>query len=208
MRRLLRTTRRLVVGLVSLALVGFAALVAIPTLLGFQTYVITTGSMAGTADPGSLVLAETVAVEDLAVGDVITYVPPADTGIGHPVTHRLTSIERQEDGTRLMVTKGDANAADDPWDFVLDGAVQPRMAAAVPYAGFPLLWLADRTARTFAIGLPAAIIALGALVDAVRAWRDPVEAEEEDPTDTSADGGGDGDDHELLADASAGPGRR
>lgn len=179
--RVILLARRLIVAVVALSLTGFAALVGIPTLLGYQTYVITTGSMAGTADPGSLVISEPVPVAELEVGDVITYVPPPGTGIDHLVTHRIASIEDQAEGGRLMVTRGDANAADDPWEFVLDDAVQARMSVAVPLAGHPLLWMQDRTTRMLAIGLPAALIALAAVVDVVRIWRDPLDDEDVTP---------------------------
>ena len=48
----------------------------------------------------------------------------------------------------------------DPWKFKLDHSTQARVAFAVPYAGYPFLWLADRDSRMLAIGLPAGLIAL------------------------------------------------
>ena len=75
--------------------------VLVPALLGFQRYVITSGSMSGTYDRGSLVLDEVVPVGDLRVGDVITYTPPAGfTGVD-VISYRATDgIDRDACGRR------------------------------------------------------------------------------------------------------------
>ena len=72
---------------------GVAALMFVPGVLGFDRYVITGGSMSGTFERGALVFERQVPVADLRVGDVITYLPPADSGVTELVTHRISSIE-------------------------------------------------------------------------------------------------------------------
>ena len=138
----------------------------LPALFGLQRYVITGGSMEGTYDIGSVVFEEDVPVADLAVGDVITYVPPAESGIDTLVTHRVVSI----DGTTFR-TQGDANPDVDPWTFELTAPTQNRVAASVPYVGYVFIALGDRSTRMLLIGLPAAIIALASLVELLRALR-------------------------------------
>jgi signal peptidase len=148
---------------------GSAAFVA-PSLMGYERYVITTGSMTGTYDPGSIVFDEKVPTEQLAVGDAITYQPPAVSGIDQVITHRIVSIDRT--GTAPVYrTKGDANPQRDPWTFQLSQPVQPRVSYSVPYAGHVFLALADRHTRMLFIGIPAALIALLSLVEVARALR-------------------------------------
>ena len=149
-------------GLVMLVALAFL----LPSLMGLQRYVIMGGSMEGTYDLGSVVFEEVVPVEDLRVGDVITYVPPAESGIDTLVTHRIPEI----DGADFR-TQGDANPAVDPWTFQLTAATQPRVVAHVPYVGFAFMALADRGTRMALIGLPAALIALWSLVELARALR-------------------------------------
>src|SRR5688500_19153781 len=92
----------------------FGALLVLPAALGWQRYVIVSGSMTGSYDRGSLVLDEVVPVAELKTGDVITYRPPAGAGPDGLVTHRIASISRGEDGTRVFRTTGDPNETADP----------------------------------------------------------------------------------------------
>ena len=66
-----------------------------PSLLGWERYVIVSGSMTGTYDRGSLVFDEVVPVKSLKVGDVVTYKPPLRAGPKGLVTHRIHSIGRE-----------------------------------------------------------------------------------------------------------------
>ena len=56
---------------------------------GFQRYVITSGSMTGTYDRGSLVFDRVVPTSSLREGDVITFTPPARPGRSRHPPHRL-----------------------------------------------------------------------------------------------------------------------
>ncbi len=150
----------------------------LPSMMGLQRYVIMGGSMAGTYDLGSVVFEEVVPVSELRVGDVITYVPPADSGITTLVTHRITAI----DGGQFR-TQGDANPGVDPWTFELTAATQPRVVAHVPYVGFAFMALADRGTRMAVIGIPAGIIALLSLLELVRALRPARPREADLPVD-------------------------
>ncbi|WP_164234595.1 signal peptidase I [Microbacterium hydrocarbonoxydans] len=154
---------------------GVAALMLVPGVLGLDRYVITGGSMSGTFERGALVFEKQVAVEDLRVGDVITYLPPEGSGVTELVTHRITSITEPAEagGPRVLKTQGDANASEDPWDFTLAGAVQPRVEGWIPEAGWVFIALSDPIVRMLAIGVPAAVIALLFLRDLLRETRRP-----------------------------------
>lgn len=72
-----------------------------PTIFGFSSAVVLTGSMSGTIEPDDLII--THKQSDYMVGDIVMYQTD-----GTPVTHRI--ISENEKGYR---TKGDANNADD-----------------------------------------------------------------------------------------------
>jgi signal peptidase len=157
---------------VSLAAVAFV----LPSGLGFQRYVITGGSMTGTYDKGSVVFEREVPASDLAVGDVITYQPPAASGVTTLVTHRVIRVKHDAQGRQVLRTQGDANPDPDPWRFSLTSQEQPVVAFSVPYVGYALIALADRDTRMLVIGLPAGLVALlslGQLVAALRSRPDP-----------------------------------
>jgi signal peptidase len=165
--RLFGIVTNLVLAAVTLAAVGYLA----PSLLGYDRYVITGGSMSGTFEKGSVAFERQVPVEDLAVGDVITYLPPPDSGVTNLVTHRIVSVRTKADGARVFHTQGDANADPDPWKFTLTEGSQPTVQFTVPQVGFVLIALADRHTRMLVIGIPAALIALLSLVELAGALR-------------------------------------
>jgi signal peptidase len=141
------------------ACLGLAGLMLLPGLLGYQRYVITSGSMTGTYDRGSIVFDNVVPISDLHVGDAITYTPPAGSGPSGRITHRIVWIGSDQFGRRALRTQGDANESADPWTFTLDGPTQARVSFHVPYVGYVLSALAIRQARMLLIGLPALLIA-------------------------------------------------
>lgn len=141
--------------------VGYLA----PSLFGYERYVITGGSMSGTFEKGSIAFEKRVPVEDVAVGDVITYLPPADSGTHHLVTHRVIADTVLPTGQRQLQTQGDANPDPDPWTFTLTGSTQPVVRTTVPLVGWVFVALADRETRMIAIGVPAGLIALASLIE-------------------------------------------
>ena len=142
-------------------LIGLALVV--PSLLGYERYVIVSGSMTGTYDRGSVVVDEVVPVSDLRVGDVITYRPPAGAGPSGWSRTGSQAIGRDPQGRRLFRTRGDANPSADPWTFTLGKPTQARVVAGVPWIGFGLAALSDRRVRLLVVGLPALIIACSVL---------------------------------------------
>ena len=156
-----RRLGRVIFALVVAAGFFLGALLIAPGLLGWERYVIVSGSMTGTYDRGSLVFDEVVPVKSLKVGDVITYKPPRGSGPEGLVTHRISSIGKDpKNGARVFRTKGDANKSADPWTFVLPDKRQARVVAGIPHVGFALAALAQRQFRMLIVGVPAALIAL------------------------------------------------
>ena len=146
------------------ACLGLAGLMLLPGVLGYQRYVITSGSMTGTYDRGSVVFDKVVPVDELHVGDAITYTPPPGSGPSGRITHRIVWIGSDKFGRHVIRTKGDANETADPWTFTLDGPTQARVAFHVPYVGYVLALLAMRQARMILIGVPALLVALAVIV--------------------------------------------
>ena len=165
--------RRLGSALLVLTMVAgilFGLFLIVPSLMGWERYVIVSGSMTGTYDRGSIVFDEVVPVTSLKKGDVITYRPPRGAGPEHLVTHRIHSIGRDPKAKApVFRTKGDANKVADPWTFTLPDKNQARVVTGAPYMGFVLAALAERRFRMVLVGVPALLIALIVLGGL---WRD------------------------------------
>jgi len=163
-----------------------AAAVLLPALFGVERYAITSGSMTGTYDRGSIVYAKEVPTSSLRVGDVITYSPPQAVGDGELITHRIAWIGHDRFGERVYRTKGDANPVADPWRFTLERPTQARAAFHVPYVGYLLAALAVRDVRMLLIGLPALLIAGGILMTLWRRAGEELRRREESMQGTGA----------------------
>jgi signal peptidase len=116
-----------------LLVIGLAAvLIVVPKVTGSIPLTVLTSSMEPGFPPGTLIIVRPVAVEDLVLGDVITY--QMETGKPGVVTHRVIAIKMTA-GERTFVTKGDNNGAADA-TAVLEGQIQGRLWYSVPLIGY------------------------------------------------------------------------
>jgi signal peptidase len=99
---------RWVAGLVLTAVVVvMVGVLLVPRALGLTPYVVTSGSMRPTFDPGAVVLAKEVPQAELRVGDIVTFQTPHDVTT-HRIVQRYTA---QGDTSEALYfkTQGDAN---------------------------------------------------------------------------------------------------
>lgn len=138
--RVFKVIGNLLIGLIILACLP----VAVPKLLGIQTYNVISGSMEPSISVGSIVYVKNAEFDELAEGDVIAFESGASV-----VTHRITSIDSQ---SKLITTKGDAN---DTEDFVPVAYVNVigRVVAHVPFLGYIASWLSEITGKVIAVML-------------------------------------------------------
>ena len=154
----MRALRRTLAVLLPTVAFGLAALMVVPGVFGYERYVITSGSMTGAYDRGSVVFDEIVPVASLRAGDVITFaapVPPHEL-----VTHRIASIRADRDGRPAITTRGDANPIADAWTLTPNAPRITRVAGSIPKIGYVLAALTLPTVRLLGIALPAGLIAL------------------------------------------------
>ena len=171
MRRSFRTIARVTAALVAGAVVTFVAGYAALLAAGFKPVVVYSGSMQPTLGVGSLAVDRVVPASSVHVGDVITFNDPYSKG--RLITHRVARIVPTEQGLAYR-TKGDANAARDPWAIRLDDHVG-RVAFDVPLAGYLLYYSHAREIRALLL----TVFAVSVLVAALRRiWRsEPAPAE-------------------------------
>lgn len=102
------------------------ALICIPYLFKYKPLVVLTGSMEPTFKTGSIIYYKSVPINDIKVGDVITFKMGDSL-----VSHRVYSIDNN-----LFKTKGDANNAVDASEVKANDIVGRDAKFSIPYLGF------------------------------------------------------------------------
>jgi signal peptidase len=119
----------------ALALVAVVLIFSfIPTLFGYEHFIVVGGSMGRAMPVGSLAITRLVDVRTITVGDIVSY----RTKNGARITHRVLDFG-ERDGHRVFHTKGDTNATPDPEPLILNGEVA-KVDWVLPYVGFAIGW--------------------------------------------------------------------
>jgi signal peptidase I len=120
---------------------GFVALVAalgavtlvVPAAVGATPLAVLTPSMEPTLPVGTLVVVKPTPVQEIRLGDVITYqIKPGEPAV---VTHRVVEVRSISTGDIEFLTKGDNNDATDP-TVVTAPQLKGKVWYSVPLAGF------------------------------------------------------------------------
>jgi len=109
-----------------------AVMIVIPRIGGAATYTVMTGSMRPNFSPGEFIVVKTVPFDQIRAGDVVTY--QLESGKPEVVTHRVVGVESKVDGSKRLITRGDANNADD--DPVRSEQVRGRLWYSLPWLGY------------------------------------------------------------------------
>ena len=109
-----------------------------PSVLGITPMVVQSGSMSGNAEDhievGDLIFISKAEADKLKVGDIISFMEEKLV-----ITHRITAIEKDEQGKLLFTTKGDANNVEDSFpvsEEQLVGIYRFRLAGVGDFAMF------------------------------------------------------------------------
>jgi signal peptidase len=145
--KVLQVFRWLILGPVT-ALVAFGTTLLIltafsdsgrPRIFGLEMFVVTSGSMQPSIEPGDVVMVDTGA-DRHRVGDVITFRPQDDSTLY--VTHRVVAVTGGDGVTTEYLTKGDANP-DRDFEPVVANQVVGSVSAVFPFIGRVVLGLRD-----------------------------------------------------------------
>ncbi|MFC0682303.1 signal peptidase I [Lysobacter korlensis] len=120
-------------GFVSLVAALGAVTLIVPAVAGATPLAVLTPSMEPTLPVGTLVVVKPTPVQDVRLGDVITYqIKPGDPTL---VTHRVVEVRSISTGDIEFLTKGDNNDATDP-TVVTAPQLKGKVWYSVPLAGF------------------------------------------------------------------------
>ena len=121
-------------GAVLLVVIALALIViVVPKAAGATPLTVLTSSMEPGLPPGTLVVVRPTHVDDLAIGDVVTYqIQPGEPAV---VTHRIIALNASTGGDRSFTLQGDNNSAPDA-EPVLAEQIQGSVWYAVPLVGY------------------------------------------------------------------------
>ncbi len=146
-----------------------------PSAFGFTSMIVLSGSMSGDADDhievGDMIFTRTVNPDELAVGDVITFMENGKT----TVTHRIIGIN--EDGT--FKTQGDANNSEDQLPVHKDNVIG-KFWFRIPKLGDAAMFAQTPTGMLVVIGVPLVLyLLLDMVLRARQNKKDKQKADEE-----------------------------
>jgi signal peptidase I len=160
-----RHAARAVAGIATWLFLGLAVLVLATVTLGprlglFQVETVLSGSMEPLFEPGDLLVVVPEPLKDVRAGQVLSFHAPTPD---HQVeTHRVVRVIHPG-AHPIILTKGDANSAPDPWRARLHGTTAWRMVGVVPKAGSVIRTLREPWVHVIAVLLVPLLLAAVAL---------------------------------------------
>ena len=124
----------------------------LPGVLGVKPAVVLSGSMDPAIQVGDLIFVNDCDPAALKEGDVVCYLSS-----GKAITHRIVSIAEGDDGQPRLVTKGDANNAEDRLAVSFDQVQGQWSGARVPGLGNAILFMQTPAGMILFIVCPLAL---------------------------------------------------
>ncbi|MEF8819731.1 MAG: signal peptidase I [Haloferacaceae archaeon] len=175
---------------VLLVLVSPVVAYAVPQTIGAsESYVVLSGSMEPALQTGGVIYVYERSPEKIEEGDIITFnVEGARTDV---TTHRVVDTV-QRDGTRMFVTKGDANEDRDPVPVPPDAVIgvvpeQFGILAHVPFVGHLLLFAQSQQGIILLVFVPAGLLVVTELWSLYKEATSGGEEDESDSEDADPD---------------------
>lgn len=155
------------------------------TIGGIRMFSVATGSMVPVYNVGDVLISKEIEPEEIKVGDDIVYQGKKGSYNGKVITHRVISIEKQEDENYKIITQGVANNAQDP---EID---QTQVYGKIIYKVHILSFLAKLTRNIyvfyFIIFIPVAILVYKNVKNMINIGDEEEENDGEDSKDTEKD---------------------
>ena len=160
-----RSVSRAVVGVgmwivLGLAVAGLATVTLGPRLGLFQVETVLSGSMEPLFQPGDLLVVVPEPLTDVRPGQILSFHAPTPDHLVE--THRVIRV-LHPGAHPVIITKGDANSAPDPWRARLHGTTAWRMVGVVPQAGSAIRTLREPWVHVVAVLLVPLLLAGAAL---------------------------------------------
>ena len=139
------------------------------TVFGCSVFHVVSGSMEPEIAQGALIISQKTEIEDIEVGDIISFRSLESSMSGSIVTHRVTAIH-QKDGDPCFITRGDANNSVDAFYVTRDNFVG-RIIYYTPDGNFMTSlygFLTDKNGFFIVVIVPVILLTVYILQDNMR----------------------------------------
>ena len=155
------------------------------TIGGIRMFSVATGSMVPVYNVGDILISKEIEPEEIKVGDDIVYQGEKGSYSGKVITHRVISIEKQEDENYKIITQGVANNAQDPE--IDQTQVYGKIICKLHILGFLSKITRNIYAFYFIIFIPVAILIYKNVKNMMNISNEEEENDGEDSKDTEKD---------------------
>lgn len=154
---MLRKICSILTTILMILLAAIAAILIVPSLMGYKSMAVLSGSMEPGIPVGSIIYVGKTDPAELKVGDIVTYQISGET----MVTHRVEAIDYDN---RQITTKGDANENADasPVDFT---SVVGKASFHLPFIGYISIYAKTPLGIAAVCGVLVVLILLNFLPD-------------------------------------------
>lgn len=148
--------------IILIVVVFIVGLLLVPRLFGYQIYGVLSGSMEPKFHVGSVVYVNTIAPEEIHVGDAITFHLESNNTV--VATHRVIEIDK---AGRTFTTKGDANDVADGEPVAFERLIG-KSEFSIPLLGYLALYIQTKQGIILGIGVLLFMIFLSLLGDSTK----------------------------------------
>ena len=138
----------------------------VPFLNGVRLFNVMSGSMEDTLPVGSVIIVSEREIEELAEGDIITFISNDPLFYGEIVTHRIVEIADFQ-GSVMFITKGDANEDRDQ-AAAIPANVIGKVVFNIPLLGYVLNFIRTKLGYFLICLLPCMVILVIEVINLVR----------------------------------------
>lgn len=138
----------------------------VPFLNGVRLFNVMSGSMEDTLPVGSVIIVSERETEELAEGDIITFISNDPLFYGEIVTHRIVEIADFQ-GSVMFITKGDANEDRDQ-AAAIPANVIGKVVFNIPLLGYVLNFIRTKLGYFLICLLPCMVILVIEVINLVR----------------------------------------
>lgn len=123
---------------------------------GWETHPVLSGSMEPALKVGGLIVTKPEKIENIAVGNIITF----QIGAGSKVTHRVADINPDKEGKIWFQTKGDANEEPDQNLVSSNTGGMRKVVFHLSYLGFVAVFMKSKLVFLVLVGIALILIGM------------------------------------------------